>query len=262
VSFLMSANANARGALQLARETVENWRAASSEVVWRRCGEDDAVLLLHGLASTPRMLHPLRNYLRRELARPAVDLALGVGFGDIRDTAMRVHRELAEQGMRRCDVVGYSMGGLVAAYLLKCLDQGRCIGRVVTIGTPHRGVPFLSDWRWQFARWARSAHQMRAGSDFLDQLRRIPPPAGATILSISGADDTLVPPEAAHLDGQGYRNLVVPGLDHWTLPTSRRVFRCVKEVLQSAHGTLPRPHLAAEHRGAERVAAEPLELAR
>jgi hypothetical protein len=244
--------ANALGALQLARETLENWRAASNEVVWRPCAADDSVLLLHGLAGTPRLLQPLRNYLRRELARPALDLALGVGFGDIRDTAMRVHRELVDQGVRRCDIVGYSMGGLVAAYLLKCLDHGRCIRRVVTLGAPHRGVPFLSDWWWLLARWARSANQMRAGSSFLHQLQRIPAPDGTSMLSISGADDTVVPPAAAHLEGEGCRNLVVPGLDHWTLPTSRRVFRCVKEVLHSERGTFPRPKLAAE----------PLDLAR
>ena len=255
MSFLVSA-ANARGALQLARETVESWRAAGSEVVWRRCADGDSILLLHGLGGTPRMLHPMRNYLRRELARPALDLALGVGFGDIRDAAIRVHRELVEQRVRRCDVIGYSMGGLVAAYLLKCLDQGRCIRRVVTIGTPHRGVPCLSEWWWLLVRWARSAHQMRAGSEFLDQLLRMPPPAGTSILSVAGSEDSIVPPDAAHLEGAGYRNLVVPGLDHWTLPTSRRVFRCVKEVLQSEHGQLPAPQLAAQ------PLAQPLEMVR
>jgi pimeloyl-ACP methyl ester carboxylesterase len=188
----------------------------------------------------------MRNYLRRELARPALDLVLGVGFGDIRDVAIRVHRELVEQRVRRCDVIGYSMGGLVAAYLVKCLDQGRCIRRVVTIGTPHRGVPCLSEWWWSLVRWARSAHQMRAGSEFLDQLLRIPPPTGTSILSVAGSVDTIVPPDAAYLEGAGYRNLVVPGLDHWTLPTSRRVFRCVKEVLESERGQLPPPQLAAQ----------------
>jgi hypothetical protein len=252
MSFLMSASSNARGALQLARETVESWRSGSNEGVWRRCSDHDSVLLLHGLGGTPRMLHPMRNYLRRELTRPALDLALGVGFGDIRDMAMQIHRELMEKGIQRCDVVGYSMGGLVAAYLQKCLDHGRCIRHVVTLGAPHRGVPCLSEWPWLLARWARSAHQMRAGSEFLDHLIRIPQPAGTTLLSVSGALDTIVPPESAHLEGEGCRNLVVPGLDHWTLPTSRRVFRCVKEVLLSARGTLPRPQLATQ----------PLELAR
>jgi len=86
VSLLTSGNA--RVALQFARDTVESWRAASNEAVWRRSGAADSVLLLHGLGGTPRVLHPMRNYLRRELARPALDLALGIGFGDIRDVAI------------------------------------------------------------------------------------------------------------------------------------------------------------------------------
>ena len=74
------------------------------------------------------MLQPMRNYLRHELARPALDLALGVGFGDIRDVAIRVHRELLEQRVRHCDVIGYSMGGLVAAYLSSVSIRGAASG--------------------------------------------------------------------------------------------------------------------------------------
>src|SRR5262249_32496347 len=154
-----------------------------------------------GLGGTPRMLRQMRSYLRRELDRPAFDFALGVGLGDIRDLAIRVHEELCQQRVRDCDVIGYSMGGLVAAYLVKCLDHGRVIGRVVTLGTPHRGVPFLTAWRGFLARWWRSTDQMRAGSSFLEQLLRIPPPDGSSILSIAGGADTIVPPDCAHLEG-------------------------------------------------------------
>ncbi|TMA32257.1 MAG: alpha/beta fold hydrolase [Deltaproteobacteria bacterium] len=256
--------ANARGALQLARETVESWRAPREEIVWE-AGEQESVLLLHGLGGTPRMLHPMRNYLRRELARPAFDLALGVGLGDIRDLAIRVHDELTRQQVRNCDLIGYSMGGLVAAYLVKCLDHGRCIRRVVTLGTPHRGVPVLTQWRGLLARWWRATDQMRTGSPFLEQLLRIPPPDGTAILSIAGGDDTIVPPPYANLEGAGYRNLVVPGLDHWTLPTSRRVFRCVKEVLQAGSGRWPTPHLETVEPSpsrARRAAPRPISLVR
>src|SRR5688572_11663538 len=185
---------NARGALQLAKETVESWRASGAQVVWKGCADGESILLLHGMAQTPRMLQPLRAYLFSELRRPTFDLPLGIGLGDIRDIAIVVHRELARQGVRRCDVIGYSLGGLVATYLLKCLDQGRCIRRVVTIGTPHRGVPMLTDWRRVFTRWWRSAGQMRAGSEFLEQLGRIPLPSETSILSIAGAEDAIVPP--------------------------------------------------------------------
>jgi hypothetical protein len=236
---------NTLGMFQLARETVESWRAPSnSPAVSPRIGED-AILLLHGFAGTPRMLSPMRTYLQHELERPTLDLALGIGFGDIRDTAIRVHEALSREGVRRCDVVGYSLGGLVAAYLAKCLDQGRCIRRVVTLGTPHRGVAFLSQRRWLLARWFRSAQQVREGSEFLDHLLRLPPPPDTRMLSIAGATDTIVPPEAARLDGPDCRNLIVPGIDHWRLPTSRRVFRCVKEVLDSDQGSWPTPHLEA-----------------
>jgi hypothetical protein len=235
---------NALGALQLARESVESWRAPSQvSIAGQSCAGRDAIVLLHGLAGSPRMLSPLRNYLRHELDRPTLDLALGIGLGDIRDSAIRVHDAMIESGVRRCDVIGYSLGGLVATYLAKALDQGRCIRRVVTLGTPHRGVAFLNQWRWSLLRWCRSADQMRAGSRFLQQLLRMPPPDGMSMLSVAGAEDSVAPPETAHLTGANCRNLVVPGIDHWNLPTSRRVFRCVKEVLQPTDGAWPAPHL-------------------
>jgi pimeloyl-ACP methyl ester carboxylesterase len=243
VSFAIAQNA--LGVLQLARETVESWRAPVRESELVSCGNEDAILLLHGFAGSPRMLSPLRNYLQHELARPALGLALGIGFGDIRDTAIRVHEAMEQRGVRRCDVIGYSLGGLVAAYLAKCLDQGRCIRRVVTLGTPHRGATFLTDWRWLPARWFRSAQQVRAGSRFLAELSRMPTPAGTSMLSIAGAEDSIVPPVTAHLGGADCRNLVVPGVDHWRLPTSRRVFRCVKEMLAGADASWPAPRLEA-----------------
>lgn len=238
---------NALGAFQLARETVESWRApnqTSASLASRgQYAAKDAIVLLHGFAGTPRMLSPLRKYLSNELERPTLDLALGIGIGDIRDTAIRVHEAMLESGISRCDVIGYSLGGLVATYLAKCLDQGRSVRRVVTLGTPHQGIAFLDQWHWAPARWFRSAHQMRPGSPFLAQLLRMPLPRDVSLLSVAGADDSVAPPEATHVAGRSCRNLVVPGIDHWSLPTSRRVFRCVREVLEAAQGTWPSPRL-------------------
>lgn len=223
----------ARWAMRLA---FDSWRESLLDVEWDGRGDGASVLLLHGFAGTPRMLHPLSLYLRRELERPTIDLALGIGFGDIRDLACTIHRLLVERDVRRCDVVGYSMGGLIASYLVKCLDQGQRVRRVITLGTPHHGVPWFSDWGRLAAGWCRSAAQMRAGSPFLEQLLRLPPPRGVTILSIAGEKDWIVPADAARLEGAGYRNLVVPGLTHWSLLTSRRVFRCVAHVLEPGQG--------------------------
>lgn len=210
---------------------VESWRAESESLAPRRAGEGASpILLLHGFGGTPRMLRPLARYLRRELERPSFEPALGVGLGDIRDVADRVYRELVERGVGRCDVVAYSMGGLVATYLAKCLDQGRRIRRVVTLGTPHRGVPLVSDWRLRWASPWRSAAQMREGSPFLEQLAELPLPAGVDLVSIAGSADPLVPVRVARLAGEGC-NVIVPGVDHWRMLTSRRVYRCVRDGL-------------------------------
>jgi esterase/lipase len=91
---------------------VESWRAPN-QVSVSPCVGEEAIVLLHGFAGTPRMLSPLRTYLRNELDRPTLDLALGIGLGDIRDTAIRVHEAMVQSGVRHCDVIGYSLGGLV-----------------------------------------------------------------------------------------------------------------------------------------------------
>jgi pimeloyl-ACP methyl ester carboxylesterase len=187
--------------------------------------DETPIVLLHGFGGTPRMLRPLGRFLRRDLGRPTLDLPLGAGFGDIRDSAMSVHRHLVEHGVTRYDVVGYSMGGLVATYLLKCLDHGRSIRQVITLATPHRGVPLVSSWPNAVARLCRSAGQMKFGSPFLAQLGRVPLPDGIRMLSIAGECDVLVPPESARLDEHGCRKAIAPGIGHAEMLLSRRVFR-------------------------------------
>jgi len=216
----------------------------------------DGIVLIHGLCGTPRTLRPLRRSLQRSFERPMLEIRLGLGLGDIRDMATRVDDLLVEREIRRCDVVAYSMGGLVAAHLLKCLDQGRRIRRVVTLGTPHQGIALASEGWLRATGLFRSLAQMRVGSNFLRQLRRIPMPRGTQIVSIAGAADLIVPVESARVAEHGCRNLVIPGIDHWGLLLSRRVFRCAGRALQRDH---LEPHLdPSEFPG---LAAAPLRLA-
>ena len=167
-------SANARGAFQLARETVESWRAASNEAA--------GVDVPTGIRSSSYTVSAGRRACSSRCGttcartgRPRSTWRSGSASATSATWRSRVHRELVEQGVRHCDVIGYSMGGLVAAYLLKCSIRALHPARR-HLGTPHRGVPCLSEWRWLLARWARSAQQMRAGSAFLEQLLRMPPP--------------------------------------------------------------------------------------
>lgn len=65
------------------------------------------------------------------------------------------------------DIVGFSMGGLVARHAAMPRESGKRVNvvRLFTIGTPHRGANLAS-----LAFFDRRAIDMRSGSDFLAQL--------------------------------------------------------------------------------------------
>jgi triacylglycerol lipase len=64
------------------------------------------------------------------------------------------------------DLVGFSMGGLVARYYLQRLGALARVQRFIAISSPHNGT-------WMaFLRRNPGARQMRPGSDFLKDLNR------------------------------------------------------------------------------------------
>jgi triacylglycerol lipase len=69
----------------------------------------------------------------------------------------------AEQSV---DLVGFSMGGLVARYYIQRLGGIGRVRRLITISSPHNGT-----WT-AFVRGNRGARQMRPGSEFLEDLNR------------------------------------------------------------------------------------------
>jgi triacylglycerol lipase len=64
------------------------------------------------------------------------------------------------------DLVGFSMGGLVARYYLQRLGGLERVQRFIAISSPHNGT-----WT-AFLRRNPGARQMRPGSDFLKDLNR------------------------------------------------------------------------------------------
>jgi pimeloyl-ACP methyl ester carboxylesterase len=118
----------------------------------------------------------------------------------------------AASGARRVDVVGHSLGGLVARYLVDMRPDAP-IRRLVTLGAPYFGSP-------------------------------MPP----NELAVFGSHDPIVPvphpeygPHAPHL-GPGGRAVVVPECGHWGLLVHDHALREVTRFLVS-------PDLALTHRG-------------
>jgi len=198
------------------------------------------VILLHGFGTSSAVTTPLARYLRRELGRPVFRVPLGgrlpIHLGDVRDNAERVlaeiERRAAESGFPYVDVVGHSLGGLVATYLLKALDRGRHVRRVITLGTPHRGTPAALFGALLLGLFSRAIWQMIPGSPLLRQLARLPVPAGSELVAVASDADDLVPPTFARPRLMPrLRCAGVSGLGHVDFLTSPLSFRLVQAVL-------------------------------
>src|SRR4029453_17845135 len=184
--------------------------------------ERHAVVLLHGWCGWSRQLRSLEQHLERQLGRRVVRGQFGRGLDCIRGCAERASAAIerwAEQGpLETVDLVGHSMGGLVATELLKSCDLGRRVRCVVTLGTPHRGSPLARLGARMLRGWSGSLEQMLPEAEFLSELRARPVPRGAVIYSVAGTSDLLVPPRYAELPRRaGCHNLVLLGADHWDL---------------------------------------------
>jgi pimeloyl-ACP methyl ester carboxylesterase len=181
------------------------------------------IVLLQGFASSSLCLLPLEAHLRARTGRPIVRMRLGgriaAQLGCIRESAQRVVdllEDLAQRpGFQHADLVGHSMGGLVAAYALKKLDGKRRIRRVITLGAPHRGTPLALPGTLLFGAFSRAIWQMLPGSTFLRELESLAVPAGAQLVAVRAGGDSIVPGECAHLiEAEGQTNHVLEALDH------------------------------------------------
>ena len=148
------------------------------------------VVLLHGY------LMNRTNWLwfGRELSRRGIGPITGFGYltlGSIERSARRlgrhVERVCADEGVEKVDLVGHSMGGLVARFYIEHLGGAPRVRRLVTIATPHRGTA-----------WARVAPGF-ARSHLNHGLRHHGFPAdGPRYTAVwSRCDNLVVPPESA-----------------------------------------------------------------
>ncbi len=201
------------------------------------------VVLLQGFGASSRVLAPIARHLARELGRPVVRLPLGcripLHLGDVRQTARRVQLALLRlaraSDFAHVDVVGHSLGGLVATYLLKALDRGQRIRRVVTLGTPHNGTPAALVGALLFGAFSRAVWQMIPGSPLLRELAALPVPAGSELIALDSSGDALVPTRFARpAPAANLARRELPGLGHVELLVSPLAFRAVQGALREA----------------------------
>jgi len=211
------------------------------------------VVLVQGFGCHPRVLGPLSRRIRSSLGRTTLCLTPGLGIGDVRDTGMdlleAIEAATSRLGFERVDVVAHSMGGLVAAYMMKCLDHGRRVRRVVALGTPFGGaagarlVSLLGPLGGALA-------QIAPGSRLLRLLGSAPVPPGSALISVSGSRDQLVPAAAARIaPAPGQHHLDAGPCGHLQLLFGARGFVRIEQALAA-------PGLEAPANGPERLQPE------
>lgn len=131
------------------------------------------MLLVHGIWDTGAVMSTMRLSLL-EAGAPAVhaiDLSPSDGSAPIPELSRQV-RERAEHLGERIDLVGFSMGAIVARYFVQRLGGRERVRRFVAISGPQRGTVH--------ARLGRGAgiRDMRPGSRLLRDLDADPDPFG------------------------------------------------------------------------------------
>jgi pimeloyl-ACP methyl ester carboxylesterase len=164
-------------------------------------------VLVHGFLGDPTNFLVLRRYLALRGVRNFTAFSYGPSL-DYPRLASRLGEAVdaicSETGAPEVDVVGHSLGGLVARYLVEMPRESR-VRRLVTLGSPYFASPLpLQE------------------------------------LAIFAASDPFIPPPhpvyGPHMHGRAGRAVVVPGCGHWGLLYH-------PWVLQEAAGFLCSPSL-------------------
>jgi triacylglycerol esterase/lipase EstA (alpha/beta hydrolase family) len=151
---------------------------------------------------------------------------------DIRRSAFLIHRKieniLTQSPVKKLDILGFSMGGLIGLYYVKKLGGSERVRKLVLLGSPVRGTWAALAGVWLIGLRSSSAWQLLPGSDFLAELGEGSLPPSVTYYSIAALRDWLCPVRSTVLDG-GYSVSVPYG--HSSLVFSEDVYRHIRWAL-------------------------------
>jgi triacylglycerol lipase len=126
--------------------------------------------LVHGLLDTPEVFRLLRQHLggrRPDLLIPA--LPMRFGLTPVREAALHLQRQIeaVAPGGDPLDVLGFSMGGVIARSWIQQLGGQRRTRRFISLGSPQQGT-------WTAQPWPRRLFpglaDLRCGSALLQEL--------------------------------------------------------------------------------------------
>lgn len=209
------------------------------------------VILLHGFIDNRSVFVLLRRNLTQHGRQHIESLNYSPLTCDIRTAAQLLGRcieELCERtGQQQVDVVGHSLGGLIARYYVQRLGGDLHVRTLVTLGTPHSGTRVAP-----LANAHPIVRQMRPGSELIEELREPAPGCRTHFVSFwSDLDPLMDPLETACVDHPDLlaQNVRVSGIGHLALPVHPAVAAGIRQALD-----LEQPGAPAAHTGGLTVA--------
>jgi triacylglycerol lipase len=189
-------------------------------------GDRNPVLLIHGIDDTVVLFRRLRPYLEERGWRVHdLDLVPNNGAAGLDELALQVRSYVKAHFSGEFDLVGFSMGGIVARYYVQRLAEPGRVRRLVTISSPHRGT-----WTG-FLRNNKGARQMRPGSEFLRALHAERHKLeGVRFTSIWNPFDLMILPARSSVVAEA-RSVPVKVAAHPLMMRDRRVMGLVEEAL-------------------------------
>lgn len=142
--------------------------------------------------------------------------------GDIAKSAAHLAVEVQRTRYRfdaeKVNLVGHSLGGIIARYYLQKLGGWKYVHRAVYLGTPHKGVYWAV-----FGLATKAGRQLMPNSKFMTDLNNDPSRCrNIKCLSIiSNFDEMIVPRESGILDC-GYNKVVNWPIGHWGMVFSNK----------------------------------------
>ncbi|MGW7044554.1 esterase/lipase family protein [Streptomyces avermitilis] len=193
------------------------------------------VVLLHGFIDNRSVFVLLRRSLTQHGRQQIESLNYSPLTCDIRTAAELLGRHIEviceRTGHARVDIVGHSLGGLIARYYVQCLGGDIRVRTLVTLGTPHSGTRVVP-----LANAHPIVRQMRPGSEVIEELQRPAPGCRTHFVSFwSDLDHLMDPLESACVEHPDLmvQNVRVSGIGHLALPVHPAVATGIRQALDS-----------------------------
>ena len=175
------------------------------------------VVLVHGIVDNRSAFRVIRRALHRRGYGRVTTVNYSPLTTDVAAAAERLGRHLEricdQTGYDRVNVIGHSLGGIIARYYVQRRGGDRRVNTLVTLGSPHSGTTLARLLPLPVAR------QLRPGSQVIRELAA-PTRARCRVVSVhSDRDEVVVPCSSARLEHPDLdvTNVAVHGVGHLAL---------------------------------------------